>query len=78
MHKYSVEVIDVCSKYELHGFEGADREHAREVGVHYACVKVGKGSETNMSLAAQISSSGCRLLTSHQAWSMAGCMVWVD
>ncbi len=21
MHKYGVEVVDVCSKYELHGFE---------------------------------------------------------
>ncbi len=46
VHKYGVEVIDVRNKYLLHGFEGADREHAQEVGVHCACVKVDKGGKT--------------------------------
>ncbi len=46
MHKYGVEVIDVRNEYVLHGFEGADRECAREVGVQCAYVKVGKGGET--------------------------------
>ncbi len=42
----SVEVVDVRNEYVLHGFEGADRECAPEFGVHYACVKVGKGGKT--------------------------------
>ncbi len=46
MHKYGVEVVDVCHKYALHGFEGVDRERAREVGIHCASVEVGKGSKT--------------------------------
>ncbi len=46
MHKYGVEVVDVRNKYVLHGFEEADRECAQEVGVHCACVKVGKGGKT--------------------------------
>ncbi len=46
MHKYGVEDLDVHNKYLLHGFEGADRERTRDVGVHCACVKVGKGGET--------------------------------
>ncbi len=37
MHKYGVEVVDVCNKYVLHGFERADRERPQEVGVHCAC-----------------------------------------
>ncbi len=32
----------------------------------------------NMSWVVQISLPGCRLLTLCQAWTMAGCMVWVD
>ncbi len=46
MHKYGIEVVDVCNKYVLLGFEGADRECTQEVGVHCACVKDGKGSKT--------------------------------
>ncbi len=46
MHKDGVEVVDVHQEYALHGFGGADRERAREVGVHCACVKVGKGGKT--------------------------------
>ncbi len=46
MHKYGIEVIDVRHKYVLHGFEGADKECAWEVGVHCACVEVGKGGRT--------------------------------
>ncbi len=46
MHKYGVEFKDICNEYVLHRFEEADRERAREVGVHCACVKVGKGSKT--------------------------------
>jgi hypothetical protein len=30
----------------MHGFEGADGEHAWEVSVHCACVEVGKGGKT--------------------------------
>ncbi len=46
MHKYGIEVVDVCNKYVLHGFEGADRECDQEVGVHCACVKGSKGGKT--------------------------------
>jgi hypothetical protein len=77
-HKYGIEVIDVCHKYLLHGFDGADKECAQEVGVHFACVEVGNGAKQNMSWEAQISSSGWRLLMLRRAWMMAGCMIWVD
>jgi hypothetical protein len=46
MHKYGIEVIGVRHNYVLHGFEGADGEHAREVDMHCACVEVSKGGET--------------------------------
>ncbi len=46
MHKDGVEVVEVCHKYVLHGFEGADKELTREVGVHCVCVEVGKGGNT--------------------------------
>ena len=46
MHKYGIEVVDVRTEYVLHGFEGMERERAREVGVHCAYVKVGKGGKT--------------------------------
>ncbi len=46
MHKDGSEVIDVCHKYVLHGFEGAEGERVRKVSVHCACVEVGKGGET--------------------------------
>jgi hypothetical protein len=42
-NKDGVEVINVCIKDVLHGFEGEDREHTHKVGVYCACVEVGKG-----------------------------------
>jgi hypothetical protein len=44
--RMGIEVIDVCHKYVLHGFAGADEERAQEVDVHCACVEVGKGGKT--------------------------------
>ncbi len=31
MNKYGIEVINVCNKDVLHGFEGADGECAQEI-----------------------------------------------
>jgi hypothetical protein len=39
-------VIDVCHKYVLHRFEGANGEHAWEVGIHCACVEIGEGGKS--------------------------------
>jgi hypothetical protein len=78
MHKYGVEIVDVCNKYVLHGFEGADGECTREVGVHCTCFRLARAAKQNMSWAAQISLPDCRLLTSCRALTMAGYMVPVD
>ncbi len=45
-NKDGIEVINVCNKDVLHGFERADGERTWEVGVHCACVEVVKGSKT--------------------------------
>jgi hypothetical protein len=49
-HKFGIEVVDVRNKYVLHGFEGADRERAQEIGVHCACIKVSKGGKTKYAM----------------------------
>ncbi len=41
-------------------------------------LRLANAAKQNMSWAAQISLSSCRLLTLRQAWMMAGCMVRVD
>jgi hypothetical protein len=41
-------------------------------------LRLARVAKQNISWAAQISLSGCRLWTSRWAWTMAGCMVRVD
>ncbi len=41
-------------------------------------LRLARAAKQNISWAAQISLSGCRLPTLRWAWMMAGCMVWVD
>jgi hypothetical protein len=50
-NKDDIEVIDVCQKYVLHGFERVDGEHAREVS---AVLRLARVAKQNISWAAQI------------------------
>jgi hypothetical protein len=77
-YKDGIEVIVVCHKYTLHGFEGADGEYAGRLVYIVPVLRLARATKQNLSWAAQISSASWRLSTSRRAWMMAGCMVHVD
>jgi hypothetical protein len=78
MHKYGIEVTDVCHKYVLHDLKEWTGNAPRRSVYIVPVLRPARVVKQNMSWVVQISSSSCRMSTSRWAWMMAGCMVWVD